>query len=217
MLSPCGHLAMMQDTAQGHSASDGPVQHEGAVQKPVLTLDHIQDVQELKRGRYSVVYRGECSPGKVAVKVYEKPSMAPKKQKMATREAIVLKYLNSQGVPNITHMWSAYSSQDRFHIIMEYCQGGNLLDFLKTQQPHGVPEHWLAAAVAAPLLRTLAAMHAVGVTHRDVKLENIFLDASGAVKLGDFDLAVFHHEAQVGVLCCAGCCSAWAQGSVDNW
>lgn len=54
------------------------------------------------------------------------------------------------------------------------------------------------AQVAAPLLRTLAAMHAVGVTHRDVKLENIFLDASGAVKLGDFDLAVFHHEAQVG-------------------
>lgn len=43
---------MMQDTAQGHSASDGPVQHEGAVQKPVLTLDHIQDVQELKRGRW---------------------------------------------------------------------------------------------------------------------------------------------------------------------
>lgn len=44
-------------------------------------------------------------------------------------------------------------------------------------------------------------MHAVGVTHRDVKLENIFLDASGAVKLGDFDLAVFNHEAQVCLLC----------------
>lgn len=54
----------------------------------------------------------------------------------------------------------------------------------------------LLPQVAAPLLRTLAAMHAVGVTHRDVKLENIFMDAGGAVKLGDFDLAVFHHEAQ---------------------
>jgi serine/threonine protein kinase len=63
--------------------------------------------------------------------------------------------------------------------------------------------------VAAPLLRTLAEMHAVGVTHRDVKLENIFLDTSGAVKLGDFDLAVFHHEAQVRVAvthCCHTCC-----------
>jgi serine/threonine protein kinase len=45
-------------------------------------------------------------------------------------------------------MWSAYSSQDRFNIIMEYCEGGNLLDFLKTQQPHGVSERWLATAVS---------------------------------------------------------------------
>jgi serine/threonine protein kinase len=38
-------------------------------------------------------------------------------------------------------------------------------------------------------------MHAAGVTHRDIKLENIFSDAAGHPKLGDFDLAVFHHEA----------------------
>lgn len=38
-------------------------------------------------------------------------------------------------------------------------------------------------------------MHAAGVTHRDIKLENIFLDCQGYPKLGDFDLAVFHHEA----------------------
>lgn len=53
----------------------------------------------LRPCRYSVVLRGEVGPAStpVAVKVYEKPSMTPKKQKMATREAIVLKYLNAQG------------------------------------------------------------------------------------------------------------------------
>lgn len=50
-------------------------------------------------------------------------------------------------MPNITHMWSAYASQDMFHIIMEYCDGGNLLDFLKAQQPHAVTEPWLAKVV----------------------------------------------------------------------
>ena len=44
-------------------------------------------------------------------------------------------------------MWSAYASRDRFHIIMEYCQGGNMLDWLKAQQPHAVPEQWLAMQV----------------------------------------------------------------------
>jgi serine/threonine protein kinase len=37
-------------------------------------------------------------------------------------------------------------------------------------------------------------MHAHGVIHRDVKLENIFLDSKGRPKLGDFDMAVFMHE-----------------------
>lgn len=64
----------------------------------VLLLERILHV--LLHHRYSVVLKGEClghTDMRVAVKVYEKPSMTPKKHKMATREAIVLKYLNSQG------------------------------------------------------------------------------------------------------------------------
>jgi hypothetical protein len=62
--------------------------------------------------RYSVVLKGDwmgasqggwASVKQVAVKVYDKPSMTPKKQKMATREAIVLKYLNSQGYVQVQH------------------------------------------------------------------------------------------------------------------
>jgi serine/threonine protein kinase len=37
-------------------------------------------------------------------------------------------------------------------------------------------------------------MHAAGVSHRDVKLENVFADAAGHAVLGDYDLAVFTHE-----------------------
>lgn len=54
-------------------------------------------------------------------------------------------------------MWSAYASQDTFHIIMEYCDGGNLLDFLKAQQPHAVSERWLATAVSVHCMLLLIA------------------------------------------------------------
>lgn len=50
-------------------------------------------------------------------------------------------------VPNIPHMWSAYASRDRFHIIMEFCERGNLLEWLKAA---AVPasEDWLASTVS---------------------------------------------------------------------
>lgn len=52
----------------------------------------------LDASRYSVISRAVCDGGMhIAIKTYDRPSLVPKKQKMATREAIVLKYLNSQG------------------------------------------------------------------------------------------------------------------------
>lgn len=49
--------------------------------------------------RYSVIYKASCQHvgDHVAIKSYDRPSLLPKKQKMATREAIVMRYLNSQG------------------------------------------------------------------------------------------------------------------------
>lgn len=52
----------------------------------------------LLENSYSVISTAEASGlGRVCIKTYDRPSLVPKKQKMATREAIVLKYLNSMG------------------------------------------------------------------------------------------------------------------------
>lgn len=52
----------------------------------------------LLENSYSVISTAEASGlGCVCIKTYDRPSLVPKKQKMATREAIVLKYLNSMG------------------------------------------------------------------------------------------------------------------------
>jgi hypothetical protein len=52
----------------------------------------------LLHNSYSVISTAEAAGiGRVCIKTYDRPSLVPKKQKMATREAIVLKYLNSMG------------------------------------------------------------------------------------------------------------------------
>jgi hypothetical protein len=49
--------------------------------------------------RYSTIYVADCEQfqASVIVKAYDMVSCAPKKQRMATREAIMLKHLNSLG------------------------------------------------------------------------------------------------------------------------
>lgn len=46
----------------------------------------------------------------------------------------------------------------------------------------------------APLLATLCEIHALGIVHRDIKLDNLFLGGGGVVWLGDFGLSLDRNE-----------------------
>ncbi|MFP3803038.1 protein kinase domain-containing protein, partial [Paraburkholderia sp. SIMBA_027] len=69
---------------------------------------------------------------------------------------------------------------------MEYVKGHTLRDVL-TEQGALTPR--LALALIDPLIEGLAAAHAAGLIHRDVKPENVLIAADGRIKVGDFGLA----------------------------
>jgi serine/threonine protein kinase len=92
-------------------------------------------------------------------------------------------------VPNVVEFYSAFQDENYYYIVMEYCPGGDLLEFLLRDRK-AMSERRCAANVAFPLLATISRLHELNIIHRDIKLENIFLDASGRVRLGDFGLTM---------------------------
>lgn len=77
----------------------------------------------------------------------------------------------------------------------QYCAGGELFSFLRSQENQRVCEAH-ARFYAAEVLIALEYLHLLGIIYRDLKPENILVHESGHVMLSDFDLA---HEVRTSV------------------
>jgi serine/threonine protein kinase len=66
------------------------------------------------------------------------------------------------------------------YIVLEYCSGGDLHDYLRT---YGALSETKARAFARQLIQALDYLHANLVVHRDIKLENILLSEDGSIRL----------------------------------
>jgi len=124
-----------------------------------------------------------------------RPELAedPLYQQSFLREAHSLAALRK--LPAVVEIRNAWQTREGYlALLLEYVEGGNLLQWLETARGGGPLEALEAVAIAADLAKALAAAHAIGVLHRDVKPQNILmrqLEAGGfQLKLCDFGLAV---------------------------
>lgn len=100
-------------------------------------------------------------------------------------EARSVNVIRHQNIVNIMDL--ARLPDGRPYIIMEYLDGHSL----KTQLRHGPLAIDEAARISLAVLDALAAAHARGVQHRDLKPDNIMLAPSGRITLVDFGIAKF--------------------------
>lgn len=91
--------------------------------------------------------------------------------------------------PNIVKAYEAGSVAGREYIVMELCSGGTLEQYIiknNKGQPLGEEKSKTFGLI---ILDTLGYLHSKGVTHRDLKGENIFMDSEHNIKVGDFGLS----------------------------
>lgn len=129
-----------------------------------------------------------CLDGEMlAVKSYAKALLEPRHCLNLRRELCALAHLRQCGVPGVVRLLHTDETPDAVLLFFAAAAGG---DMYRSLRESAWDEARLRDQVVVPLLRTLAALHALGYVHRDVKPENIFFGAHGGLQLGDFGLAI---------------------------
>lgn len=157
-----------------------------------------ESLEEIGRGKDTIIYKGLCRKAlgtsnkvgqAVAVKVYFKNKVSHTKLRAIKREVAIMMFMQRQGVPNIVKAYTAFSDDLHYYIIMEYCPGGDLLEWI-LERKKALHERDALSSIVIPLLNCLCHMHSLGIIHRDIKLENIFLGENLKVLVGDFGLTM---------------------------
>jgi serine/threonine-protein kinase len=99
--------------------------------------------------------------------------------------------------PNIVTMFDFESDGQNAYLVMEYVDGLSLAELLQRVEG-GVLVYDECAYVLSALGSALEYAHENGVLHLDIKPANVFIDRSGAVKLGDFGMATLASAAGYG-------------------
>lgn len=161
-----------------------------------------EGLEEVGRGKDTMIYKGVCLRPigashairkTVAIKVYFKNKVTHTKLRAIKREVAMMAFMERKGVPNIVKALDAFADDLHYYIVMEYCEGGDLLEWI-LKRKKALHERDALASIVVPLLNTLCQVHSMGIIHRDIKLENIFLGKDLRVLLGDFGLTMSSHQ-----------------------
>ncbi len=148
-------------------------------------LGHFRLIEEIGAGGFGIVYRArdERLLRDVAVKVLNPKTLVDESARRRFRhEALMLGRLNH---PNVEAVYDFHSEQGLDYLVLEYVPGTSLDSRL---QGGYLPENEVIS-VGIQLARGLAAAHAQGVIHRDLKPGNLRINRDSVLKILDFGLA----------------------------
>lgn len=99
------------------------------------------------------------------------------------REIIIMKLLDNR---NVLKLYDVYESRNHLYLVTEYVANGELFEYLVN---YGALPESVAVRIFYELVNGVFFLHNWGIVHRDLKLENILIDADMHLKIADFGMA----------------------------
>lgn len=139
-------------------------------------------------GSFAVVSKGRhrVHGTEVAIKEIATDNLNRKLQESLESEIAILKRANH---PNIIRLLEIVKSPDKIFLILEYCAGGDLSDYIRR---NGRVKESTARHFMRQLGAGLQVLRANNLIHRDLKPQNLLLstkDKSAVLKIADFGFA----------------------------
>ncbi|KAM6114520.1 NUAK family SNF1-like kinase 2 [Phoenicopterus ruber ruber] len=185
--------ALAASLAEGLIKSPRPLMKKQAVKRHhhKHNLKHRYEFLEtLGKGTYGKVKKARERSGKlVAIKSIRKDKIKDEQDLVHIRREIEI--MSSLNHPHIISVHEVFESSSKIVIVMEYASKGDLYDYISERQRLTEQEarHFFRQVVSAVYY-----CHKNGIVHRDLKLENILLDANGNIKIADFGLSNVYQQ-----------------------
>lgn len=147
----------------------------------------------LGKGGYGKVFQvrkitGTDAGAHFAMKVLKKASIV-RNQKDTAHTKAERNILEAVKHPFIVELVYAFQTGGKLYLILEYLSGGELFMHLERE---GIFLEDTACFYLSEIILALEHLHSLGIIYRDLKPENVLLDAQGHVKLTDFGLCKEH-------------------------
>ncbi|KAK8849326.1 hypothetical protein M9Y10_018698 [Tritrichomonas musculus] len=147
--------------------------------------------EKLGQGGFAAVYRAtlDNSSKNYAIKIIPKEQYDSSKRKSLLEklknETHIQKKLNHK---NIVQLKLSFEDETNHYIVLEYCPGKSVRDFLR-KNLNGHLSEPETRKIINDVIEGLCFLHNRRIIHHDLKLENLLIGSDGKVKIADFGLA----------------------------
>lgn len=139
------------------------------------------------KGNFAVVKLGKhrITKSEVAIKIIDKTQLDENNLQKIYREVQIMKLLSH---PNIIKLYQVMETKNMLYLVSEYAPNGEIFDYIAR---HGKMTEVDARKKFWQIILAVEYCHNHHVVHRDLKAENLLLDANMNIKIADFGFGNF--------------------------